>query len=80
MTKRYIGKRIVRFLAEHGAFPGFTLGDICEALRLHPGTAAHQRITEARRKGFDIRCHKDGDHWRYWLPYKQRQAVLKESK
>lgn len=69
MKRRLIGNAIVRYLCSNeAAFPGKTLGDIERALRLAHGTATHQRLTEKREQGFEIRSHKDGDDWRYFIP------------
>lgn len=75
MTKRYIGKQIVLWLARTGEW--FSLGDIMEALRLRTGTAAHQRISEQRRQGWRIVCRKDRDAWLYRLDGRQRQRALR---
>lgn len=68
MKRRNVGNAIVQYLCSiAAAFPGKTLGDIEAALRLHRGTATHQRMTEKREQGFDIRSHKIGEEWRYYI-------------
>lgn len=68
MKQRNVGNTIVRYLLKScAAFPGRTLGEIEVAAGLARGTASHQRITEKRKQGFPIKCHKDGDRWRYFI-------------
>jgi hypothetical protein len=77
MKKRNVGKSILRLLAKDGHM---TLGDIMRRLRLPVGTAAHQRITEMRKKyGEDvIVCDKQGGRWVYWMPSRKRAELRKE--
>jgi hypothetical protein len=79
MKKRYVGKNILRLLAsERGSLPGMTLGDIARALGLPVGTAIGERIRELRGRGYDIRCAKFDNRFRYYILTRERERVRKE--
>ena len=71
--------QILELLAEEGAFPGLTRGE----LRRKLGAAADKEITARCRElrdypsygGFNVRVEQSGKEWRYWLPYRERRRA-----
>ena len=81
MKQRLVGRQLLRFFADNPSLPGWTLGDLMDALRLHAGTATHQRITELRQAGWSIRCNREGREWRYYVltsEARRMRAYLRE--
>jgi predicted ArsR family transcriptional regulator len=75
MKKRNVAKQILRLLVTEGHL---TLGDIARRLRLHAGTAIHQRMTDLRKRhGKDaIVCYRDTTgRYRYFIDPKRKAAL-----
>lgn len=73
--RKPIWRRIVLYLARRDGRRPVKLGTIMRALNLPEGTATHQRITDAKERGWKIKCHKD-DGYAYSMPSWQcRKAI-----
>lgn len=75
MSQRFVAHQILRLLSsDRGSLPGMTLGDIEIALFLSPGTATHQRISDLRTYGWDIRTDPETHRHYYMLARERRRA------
>lgn len=73
-----VARRILEVLARVGSLPGISLGDIEDMAHLHRGTAAHQRLTDLRSYGWDIRCSRpvgNDDQYRYYVLSHERARM-----
>jgi hypothetical protein len=76
MSKIGTTKLIIALLAEQGAYPGLTRGEIRDALGLPADKEITARIREARKEGyggFDVRTEIISKSVvTYWLPIRER--------
>jgi hypothetical protein len=66
-------RRLLHVFADDGALPGLTLGTIEERAGLARGTATHQRISDLRSYGWDIRCDRVEN--RYYALHRERARM-----
>jgi hypothetical protein len=81
MTQRRIALtvQVIAYMAEYGALPGKTRGEIRDALGLPPDieiTARLREATTSRYGAFDIRCMQiTKSEYRYWMTEQERQRA-----
>lgn len=74
MKRPGISLRIAFILADRDMSDAPTLGDLMNVLRLRTGTAAGERLREARLYyGFRIKCDRKSNT--YWMPPSQRREI-----
>ena len=71
-----VAHKLLRAFAYKGGMPGFTIGELIVAAELHPGTAAHQRLTlDLEAKGWKILRRVEKCVTYYWMAPKERERA-----